>query len=774
MIKLEFTDSRSWKNAVHDLFVLLRQSMRNKWSILIALSLAVSAFGAGQSASDYDVVWETPSKDSSGSMPIGNGDIGLNLWVNPAGELVFYMSKTDSWSENARLLKLGLVRVKLSPGLWEQGAPFRQRLNLGAGEIEVTAGKGERETRLRVWVDANRPVIFVEARGERAFDIEAKLEVWRTHERELKGAEAVSARGLTRNDKNDYPIIVYPDTVVANKSERVVWYHRNEKSCYSVTLKNQHLGELLEKHPDPLMHRTFGGCMKAEGLRAVNGVTLKSEKARKRFVLEIHPMTAQTKTGDAWLELLEKQVRQVNSRDFEAARADHRRWWESFWDRSWIHVSGSKAGSNAHVVSRGYALQRWINACGGRGKFPIKFNGSIFTVDAQVGDEHFDGDYRRWGAMYWWQNTRLPYWSMLAAGDFDLMAPVFAMYKNALDLCKDKTIVYYQHGGAFFPETMYFWGTNGNCDYGWGHSGPETVNQYIRREWQGGIEVTAMMLDYYAMTQDEEFLRETVLPIAEEVLTFYDKHWDRDTSGKIRFEPAQALETWWQCVNPTPEVAGLRHVAERLLALEEGVTRSQAAAWRKMLRDLPPVPIKEEDGKKFVLPAEKFDVLRNSENPELYAVWPYRFYGLASGDLEVGLETWRRRRVKESVGWRQDSIQAAQLGLADEAAKYVSGNFSTAHKGSRFPAFWGPNFDWVPDQDHGSVAMIALQRMLLQNDGDEIIVLPAWPRQWDVDFKLHAGMNTTVECAVRGGKVLKLEVRPRSRRPDVKVGSEWR
>jgi hypothetical protein len=91
-----------------------------------------------------------------------------------------------------------------------------------------------------------------------------------------------------------------------------------------------------------------------------------------------------------------------------------------------------------------------------------------------------------------------------------------------------------------------------------------------------------------------------------------------------------------------------------------------------LLADLPPVPVAEQDGKKFVLPAEKFDVLRNSENPELYAVFPYRLYGLACGDLEIGLETWRRRRIKESVGWRQDSIQAAYLGLADEAAKYVT------------------------------------------------------------------------------------------------------
>ncbi len=433
-------------------------------------------------------------------------------------------------------------------------------------------------------------------------------------------------------------------------------------------------------------------------------------------------------------------------------------------------VAASKAQSGAFAVSRGYVLQRWINACGGRGAFPIKFNGTIFTVDAQVGAEHFDGDYRRWGGMYWWQNTRLPYWSMLAAGDFDLMGPVFRMYMDALGLCRDKTRIYYKHAGAFFPETMYFWGTNGNCDYGWGHAGPETVNQYIRREWQGGIEITAMMLDYYATTQDEEFLRKTLTPIADAVLTFYDQHWQRDAGGKIRFEPAQALETWWQCVNPTPEVAGLRYVIGRLLRLgDKAGTASQRAAWRKLLGDLPQVAVKEEEGKKFVLPAEKFDVRRNSENPELYAVFPYRLYGLSAAGLDVGLETWRRRLVKGSGGWRQDAIQAAYLGLAEEAARYVSGNFSTWHSGSRFPAFWGPNFDWVPDQDHGCVAMTALQRMLLQADGNKILVLPAWPKAWDVHFKLHAPMNTTVECMTKDGSVRVLKVLPRSRRQDVKL-----
>ena len=40
-----------------------------------------------------NVVWDSPSADCHGSMPIGNGDLAANVWVEPNGDLVFYLSK---------------------------------------------------------------------------------------------------------------------------------------------------------------------------------------------------------------------------------------------------------------------------------------------------------------------------------------------------------------------------------------------------------------------------------------------------------------------------------------------------------------------------------------------------------------------------------------------------------------------------------------------------------------------------------------------------------
>jgi hypothetical protein len=68
--------------------------------------------------------------------------------------------------------------------------------------------------------------------------------------------------------------------------------------------------------------------------------------------------------------------------------------------------------------------------------------------------------------------------------------------------------------------------------------------------------------------------------------------------------------------------------------------------------------------------------------------------------------------------------------------------------------------------------MITLQEMLLQTDGQRILLLPAWPKDWTADFKLHAPQQTTVEGHVQNGKISDLHVEPASRAKDVEVWSE--
>jgi hypothetical protein len=59
--------------------------------------------------------------------------------------------------------------------------------------------------------------------------------------------------------------------------------------------------------------------------------------------------------------------------------------------------------------------------------------------------------------------------------------------------------------------------------------------------------------------------------------------------------------------------------------------------------------------------------------------------------------------------------------------------------------------------------------MLMQTSDSTIYLFPAWPKDWDVHFKLHAPYNTTVEVSMKKGKIELMKVIPQSREKDVTV-----
>lgn len=87
---------------------------------------------------------------------------------------------------------------------------------------------------------------------------------------------------------------------------------------------------------------------------------------------------------------------------------------------------------------------------------------------------------------------------------------------------------------------------------------------YVRHAWNGSLELVSMMLDYYDYTGDTAFVRTRLVPVATEVLRYFDTKFPKDADGTIRITPTQALETYWyDMVNDLPCVAGLHAVLPR-------------------------------------------------------------------------------------------------------------------------------------------------------------------------------------------------------------------
>ena len=189
--------------------VLTAAALTLAWHTAVAADTCVDRPGA--QLDRCNVTWTSPSRDSSGSMPLGNGDIGLNLWVEPDGDLLCYLSKTDAWCGTGRLLKLGRLRVSLDPNPFRAGLPFRQTLRLREGEIEIVAGAEDQAVTLHIWVDSLRPVVHVQAEGANALAMQVRLEVWRSEPRELNGTEKDSAYGMSGSPA---PLVVEADTIL--------------------------------------------------------------------------------------------------------------------------------------------------------------------------------------------------------------------------------------------------------------------------------------------------------------------------------------------------------------------------------------------------------------------------------------------------------------------------------------------------------------------------------------------------------------------------------
>ncbi|RME93813.1 MAG: hypothetical protein D6766_07440, partial [Verrucomicrobia bacterium] len=390
-------------------------------------------------------------------------------------------------------------------------------------------------------------------------------------------------------------------------------------------------------------------------------------------------------------------------------------------------------------------------------------------------------DDRLWGRRFTYQNQRLLYWPLLMSGDFDLMKPFFDYYWHLLPVRKAITKAWFGHEGAYYRENIEPTGGERDCSKN-GHDretkplktppgGNKGDGYYHSYYFTSGLETTAMMIEYVKFTGDRRFRDEVLVPFAREVLLFYDKHYPRDTNGRLRLDPAQVLETWWVAVNPAPDVAGLHFCLKNLLAMNAG-TAADRAHWQRLHSELPPVPMQEIDGRKALAPADTWSHRRNAENGELYPVFPFTLFGVGHGTKELVEWTMQHRSNPDRFGnkcWTQDQIHWAYAGNAVEAAEGLVRRFRWASPLCRFPLYGSEGPDSCPDFDHFGSGSIALQRMLVQEADGKILLLPAWPATWDADFKLHLSDHTIVSGKVEGGRLVRWDVQPASRRKDVTV-----
>ncbi|MEO0055473.1 MAG: hypothetical protein RLZZ50_1420, partial [Verrucomicrobiota bacterium] len=506
--------------------------------LLAGLLLSTPAFARSNapvvsSLEDCNVTWDTPSGDSFGSMPLGNGDVGLNVWAEHNGDVVFYVSKVDAFDSGHLLPKLGRVRIRFEPALTAKN--FRQSLVLRDAAVAIRAD----DVDLRLWVDANHPVVRVEGRGAtpRKLTVSAEsLRPWKDAGEPLpaKGTAAV----LFKDDQN-----------------RVAWCYRNQSSVWAGNFAAQNTPEMVAKTKDPILGRTSGCVLSGDGLVRSADNALSSPKPISKFDVSVRVHGGQPQSITRWLEEAQTPPRS----DWKA----HRAYWASFWDRSYIRVGScgdetvnldqsrftqyaqaSKAYEghkllapdvNAFQLSQRYALERFSQAAASRGAVPPPYNGSIFTMDMPAGVLGFNAtkkhpvspDGRDWAILsFMWQNTRHPYWSMMGRGDYDTITPGMRFVRDGLDLARDRCRKQFGVEGAVIMEASW-WHNVGVFNW-------ERVPPHLRYHQLPTIEIPAIMIETYEHTQDHRWFEEVLLPCAEAGIEYYfNRFTERDAQGRL-------------------------------------------------------------------------------------------------------------------------------------------------------------------------------------------------------------------------------------------------
>ena len=744
---------------------------------------------------EYNPVWTSQSTNSGESMPCGGGDIGLNVWVEK-GDLFFYIARSGTFDENNALLKLGRMRIKLSPNPFE-GKTFRQELVLKDGYVKVDGENGSLSASIKIWADVFHPVIQVEISSNKNIKASIAYESWRWTDRALTGKE---------NNANSWKwapqgeVKTYHDSIsVQNNS--ILFFHRNKDyTVFDATVTQQGLDTIKAGLSNPLKGLTFGGLIQGENLKSsgaysgkylnteYRGWKLSSIRPAKKLGIQIVLHTAQTDNSSQWLQQL-KNNSAVFNRLHKDATIKSRAWWNSFWNKSFIYINSPKSAAE-WKIARNYQLFRYMLGCNAYGSSPTKFNGGLFSVDPVTTDPgyNFSPDFRNWGGgTHTAQNQRLVYWPMLKNGDAQMMTPQFDFYNKALNNAERRTNFYWKHNGASFTEQLENFGLPNPAEYGWKRpldydKGME-YNAWLEYEWDTVLEFCLMILE--AERYDNQNIRKYI-PLIESSLRFFDEHYQHlarqrgsknlDAHGHLILYPGSGAETYKMTYNASSTIAGLKMVLSRLLELPDNILPGERKTqWKEMLKRIPPISFRDSGGFVTIAPAAHWERINNTESPQLYPVFPWGIYGLGKPGLDTAISTYKYDpdvlKFRSHIGWKQDVIFAARLGLRGEAARLILLKMKDADR--RFPAFWGPGFDWLPDHNWGGSGMIGMQEMLMQTDGKKVILFPAWPKNWDTHFKLHAPYQTTIEVELKGGKIRMLNVIPASRKKDVIVSGDF-
>ncbi|MFI5757273.1 glycosyl hydrolase family 95 catalytic domain-containing protein [Streptomyces sp. NPDC051569] len=643
--------------------------------------------------SKHDIVYNRPNTDPKYGLTVGNGRTGAMAWQDKG--LSMQVSGVDTSQQTA--FGAGMLNLATTPAMDSGYSTYQQRLSLYDGTLTTTYDNNRTVT---VMGSPNSEVMGIHVDDTRGgvSSIALELSLW--------DVSSLGNSGDVPNLDTWKTVSTYADASGAG---------------------------LSRGQADP---QNFGYTLAA----SVEGAPFTAQVVDGRKVrLTITPSTSYTiwftastrinAAGHNSVTQAKNALNSVKSTGYTNTLNSFRGWWHAFWEKSFVQYSNGSG--EADYMENVYYLSTYMIAAGGYGNYPFHFIN---------GDFRSTGDATKWSNAYWYWNQRDVYNSFLASNHTDLLAGFNRLYSRNSDALKAYTRTRYNVDGIWVPETM-----------GWDGNARGTVNSdYTQDIWSTGAEAAYNMYLQYTYTNDTEYLRTTAYPFMREIAKFYQAKLSLDSgTGKYYVASSNSHETYWDVPNAITDLAAVRNLFPLAIKVgsQLGLDADLRPQWQRVLDNLIAYP---SDANTYLPHTPPISQTRNNENVAAELIWPYDITGIGYPDQQKAVNTWNSRPFPYGNVWSNDAVQAARLGLGDQA---FQGMKTMLRKYQTYPNGMTDNTNGV--FEYLGVHLSAMNESLLQSYNDKIRVFPAVPTDstFTGKFSLLAKGGFTVSSEREAGEI---------------------
>ncbi len=645
----------------------------------------------------HDIVYNAPNTNPLYGLTVGNGHTGAMVWSQSG--ITAQVSGVDLSEQSA--YAAGNLNLQTTPAIDSGYSTYQQRLSLYDGTLTTK-------------YDSNRTVTIL---GSPA-NASGSSEVMGLHVDDSRtGVSAVTLElsmwdPSTVTNSGDVPDLNTWKTVSTYADSTGAGFSRGQTDANGFGY-------------------TFGATVEGAAYTAtvVNGT---------RVRLTITPTASYTIWFTAASRInapnrdsvtqAKNQLASVKSTGYPTTLTNYKNWWHSFWSRSFVQYSNS--AGDADYLENVYYLATYMIAAGGYGNYPFHFINGVFRATQ---------DATKWSNAYWYWNQRDVYNSFLASNHVDLIANFNKLYSRNYTALKAYTQTRYGIDGLWVPETM-----------GWdGNARGTTGSDYTKDILSTGTEAAYNMYLQYRYTNDTTYLTNTAYPFIRDVVKFYAAKLSKDANGKYYMAVSNSHETYWDVKDAVTDLASVRLLFPIAIAVSNqlGQDSGSRASWQSIVDNLVPYQV---SGGAYLPMDPPVAQTRNNENVASELIWPYDRTGIGAADYQTAVNTWNARPFPYGNVWSNDAVQAARLGLGDQA---FAGMKTMLQKYQNYPNGMTSNTNGV--FEYLGVNLTAMNESLLQSYNDKIRVFPAPPTDSSFvgKFTLLAKDGFQVSSEREGGEV---------------------